>query len=159
MILLRARHARRHGRSEELNLTTFINLMVVLVSFLMATAVYSRIAVHELNLPSAAAPPEGPPPLNLTVIVRESGFTLSDRSGVLSMLPLQDGKFDYAALGDLLRSVKTRVPQERTVTLRLEPKVSYDVIVQVMDAVRLPAGGGEGFPDIAIGDAPQVATP
>ena len=159
MILLRARHARRHGKTEELNLTTFINLMVVLVSFLMATAVYSRIAVQELNLPSAAAPAEGPPPLNLTVIVRADGFTLTDRSGLLGTLPQKDGKYDYDALASKLKDIKGRVPTERGLTLRLEPDVSYDVIVQVMDTARLPRDGSEGFPDIAIGDAPPTALP
>ena len=34
-------------------MTTFMNLMVVLVPFLLITAVFSRIAIVELDLPSA----------------------------------------------------------------------------------------------------------
>jgi biopolymer transport protein ExbD len=39
----------------ELNITAFLNLMVILVPFLLVTAVFSRITVLELNLPSKEA--------------------------------------------------------------------------------------------------------
>jgi biopolymer transport protein ExbD len=158
-MILRSRHARRHSQSEELNLTTFINLMVVLVSFLLATAVYSRIAVHELNLPITGTPFDGPPPLNLTVIVRPDRFVITDRSGVLGTITPKDGAPDYDGLSALLADIKLRVPNEKSLILRMEPDISYDVIIQVMDAARLPVGGGEGFPDISIGDAQPESTP
>ena len=53
--------ARRHhykrrtkGDAHEIDVTTFLNLMVVLVPFLLITAVLSRLTIVELNLPSAA---------------------------------------------------------------------------------------------------------
>lgn len=160
-MILRSRHARRHRQGDELNLTTFINLMVVLVSFLLATTVYSRIAIHELNLPKAgnAAEPSGPPPLNLTVIVRKTGFIVTDRSGERAKLPVLKGAYDYAALTKILLAIKASAPKETTLNLRLEPRIAYDTIVQVMDVARSPPGGGIGFPDIAIGDAPADAAP
>ena len=54
--------ARRHhykrrtkGPAHEIDVTTFLNLMVVLVPFLLITAVFSRLTIVELNLPSSAA--------------------------------------------------------------------------------------------------------
>ena len=44
-----------HQRSKEphqLEITPFLNLMVALVPFLLVTAVFSRVAILELNLPS-----------------------------------------------------------------------------------------------------------
>ena len=160
-MILRSRHARRHRQGDELNLTTFINLMVVLVSFLLATTVYSRIAIHELNLPKAgnATESNGPPPLNLTVIVRKNGFTVTDRSGVRANLALLKGGYDYDALSKILVAIKKAEPKETTLNLRLEPKIAYDTIIQVMDVARSPPGGGQGFPDVAIGDAPSDAAP
>ena len=38
-------------------MTTFLNLMVVLVPFLLITAVFSRITIVELSLPTAAGRP------------------------------------------------------------------------------------------------------
>lgn len=156
-MILRSRHARRHRQGDELNLTTFINLMVVLVSFLLATAVYSRIAIHELNLPKAGngVSDKGPPPLNLTVIVRKTGFVVTVRDGEeRARLPLLKDAYDYEALTKLLETLKASAPKEKSLNLRMEAAIPYDVIVQVMDAARTPPGGGEGFPDIAIGDAP-----
>ena len=54
--MARKRHhyKRRVGATYEIDVTTFLNLMVVLVPFLLITAVFSRLTIVELNLPSAA---------------------------------------------------------------------------------------------------------
>ncbi len=52
--MYRRRHSRRRSaEAAELDMTTFLNLMVVLVPFLLIGAVFSRITIIELNLPSA----------------------------------------------------------------------------------------------------------
>ena len=50
--------ARRHRRKEtaEMNITAFMNLMVILVPFLLITAVFSRLTILQLNLPGEATP-------------------------------------------------------------------------------------------------------
>ena len=50
-----SRHWRKHHRREavELNITAFMNLMVILVPFLLITAVFSQVAILDLNLPSS----------------------------------------------------------------------------------------------------------
>ena len=52
---------RRAKRSREvnadLNITAFMNLMVVLVPFLLITAVFSQVSILNLNLPGTGAPP------------------------------------------------------------------------------------------------------
>ncbi|HSG64911.1 MAG TPA: biopolymer transporter ExbD, partial [Gammaproteobacteria bacterium] len=72
--------ARRHHyrlRSKqpmELEVTTFLNLMVVLVPFLLITAVFSRIAIVELTLPSSTGGPSSEQPaFRVEVIVRKEG--------------------------------------------------------------------------------------
>ena len=54
--MARRRHhyKRNKGNTYEIDVTTFLNLMVVLVPFLLITAVFSRLTIVELNLPSAA---------------------------------------------------------------------------------------------------------
>jgi len=47
------RRIRRQNDPVELDITAFMNLMVILVPFLLITAVFSRMAILELNLPSA----------------------------------------------------------------------------------------------------------
>ena len=38
----------------ELNITTFLNLMVVLIPFLLISAVFSRVTILELSVPTSA---------------------------------------------------------------------------------------------------------
>ena len=48
----RARRRRKDG-DDDINITAFMNLMVILVPFLLITAVFSRLTILELNLPAA----------------------------------------------------------------------------------------------------------
>ena len=50
----RFRRRRRSQDPGDINITAFMNLMVILVPFLLITAVFSRITILELNLPTAA---------------------------------------------------------------------------------------------------------
>jgi hypothetical protein len=82
-------------------------------------------------------------------------------SGRLADLPNVGEKQDLKGLSDYLQRVKARFPDKTQATILLEADTSYDVLVQVMDTLRLvtlaqPAGNinAELFPDISIGDAP-----
>jgi biopolymer transport protein ExbD len=156
---------RRRHEQVELNITAFMNLMVVLVPFLLITAVFSRLAILELNLPTAAdaaSPPEEPQ-FQLEVIVRADAIEVGERNGgLLTVLPRGAAGHDLAGLTGYLQRVKANYPDKTDATLLLESDVSYDTLVQVMDAVRLyqdDTGGvpvqAELFPEISIGDAPQ----
>jgi biopolymer transport protein ExbD len=162
MRLLKRR--RTHRETGELDITAFMNLMVVLVPFLLITAVFSRIAVHELTLPgpSAATTENEEARLNLEVVVRENALEVGDRrSGLLKRFEADDdGRFDYAALSDFLTQVKVRHPEAREAMILLEPDINYQRLVDVMDTLRVARveqGRAELFPDISIGDAPARA--
>src|SRR6266478_6899011 len=76
---------RRERKPAELLLVPMIDIFTVLVSFLLMTAVFSRIAVMQIDLPSsAAAKPTTEPAFRLEVIVRQDGFELSDGKRVIS---------------------------------------------------------------------------
>jgi biopolymer transport protein ExbD len=162
MSLNRSRR-RRKPEAEEMNITAFMNLMVVLVPFLLLTAVFSRLSIVELNLPSGAPPPpDFEQSFELEVIVRKDRIEVADRgSGVLGEFVQGAKGYDYAALREKLKQVKAQFPDVIAATILLEPDTSYDVIVQVMDTVRtFPAQQGsqvvqaELFPEISVGDAP-----
>jgi biopolymer transport protein ExbD len=165
------RRRRRHRDKDaaELNITAFMNLMVVLVPFLLITAVFSRLAILELNLPTSQSAPSDTveePQFQLEITVRDSRIEVGDRNG--GRLNQFENTAEGYALEDLsgfLREVKQRFPDKLDATLLLEPDISYDVLVQVMDAVRVaevPAAQGvltvkaELFPEISIGDAPRL---
>lgn len=160
------RQSRNHGRyrgRNDLNIVPMLDVMVILVFFLIFTAVFSRTSILELSLPppSSDSPPL-PPQLELEIIVRAGSLQVADRStGPLKTLPNNVAGYDVAALTEFLKQVKAKFPEKTDATVLMEPDVSYDTMVQVMDAVRtfeVQQGGqvvrGELFPQVAVGDAP-----
>jgi biopolymer transport protein ExbD len=155
-------HAKYKGR-HDLNIVPMIDMMVILVFFLLFTAVFSHTNILELNLPAPnSSVPELPKGLNLEVIVRQNGIEVADRnSGVLRTLPKVEGEYDYKGLSSFLQDVKARYPTVLAASVLLESNIPYDVLVQTMDNVRVwqnRVGVGlqnvELFPDISVGDAP-----
>ncbi|GMW07356.1 MAG: biopolymer transporter ExbD [Gammaproteobacteria bacterium] len=159
---VRRQHSRRRGAAD-LNLLPMIDMMVILVFFLIFTAVFSRTSILELNLPAGdASVPELPQGLQLEVIVREGVIEVADRrTGIMKNLPSAAGVYDLQGLSEYLKAVKAKFPDKDDATILLAPVIPYDVLVQVMDTVRIydvPGSSGwarvELFPQIAVGDAP-----
>jgi len=164
--MTRQHHYRRRTKEPaDLDMTTFLNLMVVLVPFLLITAVFSRITIVELSLPSssngAAAPSE--PSFRVEVIVREQGLEVSNGSLVIATIPKVDDEYDLERLSEYVMSLKRSHPDEDDASVLLEPDIEYDHLIQVMDVVRSAERPGDGteeiarvalFTNIAIGDAP-----
>lgn len=162
---MRRRFRRRQQEpSTDINITAFMNLMVILVPFLLITAVFSRITILDLAIPAAAESPElvRQPAFELEITVRNNAIEVGDRNGgLLKRLPLTAAGYDYEQLSLLLQQVKARFPDKLDATLLLEADIPYDTLVQVMDRVRVAsvvvAGAvqsAELFPEISIGDAP-----
>ena len=160
------RKLERHSRKPaELLLVPMIDIFTVLVTFLLMTAVFSRTVVLQLNLPASQTEFKEPPPgLVLEVLVRKDLLQVADRNtGPLHTVPNTATGYDYDALAEYLKFVKTKFPDKTDATILLEPDTAYDTLVQVMDRVRVfEAGQGarvvqsELFPDISIGDAPAT---
>ena len=162
----RIRGRRRTHEAAELNITAFMNLMVILVPFLLITAVFSRVAILQLNLPNAddAANANKKPEFHLQVTIRKDKLDIGDtRGGLIQSLPKKEGKYDYKALSKLLQKIKVRYPDKTSATILPEEKTTYDTLIQVMDSVRMfktvqfgEAINAELFPSISIGDAPPA---
>jgi biopolymer transport protein ExbD len=157
-----ARHMRQPA---ELLLVPMIDIFTVLVTFLLMTAVFSRTVILQLNLPPPSTEARDPPPgLQLEVMVRKDQLQVADRnSGLLTALPSSAAGYNYDGLTDYLKRVKAKFPEKTEATILLEPDTPYDILVQVMDRVRLfetqqdsQTVQAELFPDISIGDAPPM---
>ena len=151
-------------------MTTFLNLMVVLVPFLLITAVFSRITIVELSLPSSnSGGVVEEPGFRLEVVVRKDGLELTNGTGIIAVIPKDSGEYDLATLSEYLLSLKRDHPDENGASVLLEPAIPYDYLIRVMDVVRSaelpleePADDPEAtqfrrvalFTDIAIGEAP-----
>lgn len=153
---------RLHKQPPDMNITAFMNLMVILVPFLLITAVFSRMTILELNLPPASSSSnETKRELQLEVTIRKDALEVGDRhTGLIKRIDNARG-YDFKTLSEVMKQIKARFPDKLNATILSEPDTSYDVLVQVMDAVRVAeiaqAGAvtqAELFPDISIGDAP-----
>jgi biopolymer transport protein ExbD len=163
---VRRRGGRRHSEdATDLNITAFMNLMVILVPFLLITAVFSRLAILELNLPGSSTEPADPQDqvFQLEVIVRKDKIEVGDRNqGLLGVYPNSDtGAYDLDALSAKLSELKRHYPSKTDASILLESDIAYDTLVQVMDRVRIEEEIEDDsivrtdlFPDISIGDAP-----
>lgn len=158
------RIVRRKPPAVELNITAFMNLMVVLVPFLLMTAVFSHITILDLNLPppgAADAKEPKDPPLEIRVTIRKDALILSDNKGGLIKRIEKKGKdYNYKVLKNTLKQVKARFPDKTDITILSEPDTPYDELIQVMDNSRSYLALYQGqtvqaelFPDISIGDA------
>ena len=161
--LVRRNHARYHRGRDDLNIVPMIDMMVILVFFLIFTAVFSKTNILQLNLPAnaSAAPLDLPKGLKLEVIIRPDDLVVNDRnSGPLKVLENTPNGYDLDGLSEYMRRVKATYPQMTDATILPGPNIAYDTLVQVMDTVRVyqvpepPFSKAELFPDIAIGDAP-----
>ena len=131
-------HAKYRGRND-LNIVPMIDMFVILVFFLLFTAVFSNTNILELNLPAPnSSVPELNKGLQLEVIVRKNSIEIADRnSGVLRTLPMKDGDYDYVGLSEFLQFVKSKYQTVTAANVLLEQDIPYDVLVQTMDNVRL----------------------
>ncbi len=163
--MARRHHYRRRSKdAHELDVTTFLNLMVVLVPFLLLTAVFSRLTIVELNLPSSAGGATNKQDdFRVEVIVRQDGIEISNGSAVIASIPKRDEDYDLDTLSDFMVELKQEYPEQDAASVLMEAFIPYDYLIQVMDVVRSVEieaeveGGHELvalFSEISVGDAP-----
>ena len=160
----RHHYKRRTKPAHELDVTTFLNLMVVLVPFLLITAVFSRLTIVELNLPSSAGgPASNEDSFRVEVVVREELIEITNGKSVIATIPKKDDEFDLETLSDFMVELKRDYPNHDAASVLMEARIPYDYLIQVMDVVRSVEVEAEAdgefelvalFSEISVGDAP-----
>lgn len=163
---MRRKH-RRLASNPELDITPFLNLMIVLVPVLLLGMVFTQIRMVELNFPGmeSGEAPEADE-LRLVVALIPDGLEVLDSErGVIRTLPLVEGEQDFNGLRETLKQIKKRVPDKTDIVLEVGPDIDYQTLVTTMDTLRsYPAVvaasvvEGELFPDVALADAPEDRT-
>ena len=171
--MARRHHYRRRtkGPAHEIDVTTFLNLMVVLVPFLLITAVFSRLTIVELNLPSSAGGASNQADtFRVEVIVRENGIEITNGTSIIASIPKEDDEYDFQTLSDFMVELKREYPAHDAASVLMEARIPYDYLIQTMDVVRSVEVAVEGdlvddeaepqtelvalFTEISVGDAP-----
>ena len=162
---MRRRVRRRKYVSTELDITAFLNLMVILIPFLLITAVFSRVTVLDLYLPPEAESTNSvQKKFSLEIVIRKNEIFINEASSHLrKKIKIVESSFDYSELEKQLLKLKAKFPDKRDASILAEADIEYDILIQVMDHVRMREVKVNNqivledlFPGISIGDAPKL---
>ncbi|AZZ37670.1 tolR protein [Bdellovibrio sp. qaytius] len=130
------------GRSTnfDLNLVPFIDLMSVLITFLLISAVWTQVSMIQLGA-SFASPKDPnqqvitPPPLTDLVLrldIKATGYVLYVGKDVRA-IPMVNGEYDKEALVADLEKVKQMYPDKGGIMMAIENEIKYEHVVSAMD--------------------------
>lgn len=144
----------------ELNIVPFLDIIVNILIFVLATVAVTFTATIETNPPASrgsgirqSTPEES---LNLTILIVNDGFSIKASGGNIApgcespgpgiTIPKAGGKYDYASLNKCAARLKKASPafeDETQAFISANPGVAYEVVIGVADAVRKTSDGKE----------------
>ena len=138
--------------SVELNLVPFIDLMSVLITFLLITAVWTQVSMIQIGSSlygkkSETQPAQTPPPnadVVLRVDVKTNGYVLTIGKQAFS-LPLINSQYDEAGLVAQLQRVKQLYPEKKDAVVAVSDELAYERLIKAMDSLLI-----SGFPAISV---------
>ncbi|MCC6543771.1 MAG: biopolymer transporter ExbD [Nitrospirae bacterium] len=139
--------SRKHrlASESELQIITFLNLMVILIPFLLMTTVFAKMAVIELTTPASSQKSTPPPAVKkdqnagfrLTIALLDDEINVLNGETTLGIFKKDTGgKYDLTGLPPLISKLKQQYPGENDAVILSSPKIPYMTIVEVIDAVR-----------------------
>lgn len=176
------RKRRYRKQDADLDITSFMNLMIILVPVLLMSMVFSHVTVLDLKLPDLASdsqPPqeEDEEKKGLELVILPNELVVNYPAGApLKRLPKildeasGDMVYDFKLLSDTLQEVKrllkNRGVEKNDILILSQPDTDYQTLVRAMDTVRsfkavvaASVVDAELFPVISLGDAPKNNLP
>ncbi len=144
------------GRSAntDLNLVPFIDLMSVLITFLLITAVWSQVSMIQLGSSIYGKKnqnDETPPPpvekhadIPLRLDVKDFGFRLIVGSEKTEFRKV-NGAYDTTELFAKLKTVKETYAEKKDAVITVDDEVQYEFLILGMDTLNQ-----SGFPSISV---------
>ncbi len=126
---------RRSRRQVQLNVTSLVDVLFLLLIFFMLTGTFKRMGEMELKLPESttSTPAPGAQPHAVELDVRQNGeVTLEGRA------------VDPADLEERLRAIVAKDPESR-ITLNADETVPHGRVVHMLDVIRDAGFAGVGF--------------
>lgn len=141
----------RRDVTVELNIVPFIDLMCVCIIFLLVTAVWTQVSMIQLGTSLYGKQNDtgqvDPPPradLPLRVDIKADGYYINAGKSV-SQIPKLNGDYNFLALVDALKKIKTQYPEKNDATVAIAEELLYNDLIRGMDALL-----NSGFPEIAV---------
>ncbi len=172
-----SRRQRSTQAEADLDITPFMNLMIVLVPVLLLSMVFTRITVIDLQLPEAAGSTSAElQQQQVELVLSSAGLAVNFPEGQLlqkipDVEPISQGdrrQPDYQVLSNVLQELKRHLrgkdADRRNINFLIQEDTPYDQIIAAMDTVRsyqsvvaTSVVDAELFPDIAFADLPEGA--
>lgn len=137
--------------SLELNLVPFIDLMSVLITFLLITAVWTQVSMIQIGSSLYSKKSEGQqaqttPEMDkvLKIDIRPDGYfvTLGLEK---TLIPKKGEEFDGEGLQEILKKAKLMYPDKVDAMVAMDDQLAFDNLIQGMDIVLK-----SGFPKISV---------
>ena len=140
--------SRKHklASDKELQIISFLNMMVILIPFLLMTTVFAKMAVIELTPPPVSTQKSAQQPhetrdqtagLRLTIALLDDEINVLNGETTLGVFKKNTGgTYDLAGLPALLSKLKQQYPNEKDAVILSRPNIPYMIIVEIIDAVR-----------------------
>lgn len=130
---------RARSVNAELNLVPFIDLLCSIITFLLATAVWSQTEVIAVD--QAVGPPEmiddfEPHPPPMTLHVRADGVWIGRNVETGKNYPKNSGAYDWTRVEADLAADHDAFPEETQVVLVTDDGVPYEHMVMALDLSR-----------------------
>lgn len=149
MNLKKALHRENRYDEDDLNITPVMNIFLILVPFMLLTAVFVRISILEFSLPTSTQAGEAQKAENNPVVtilaISEKGFELKTKGMKIPFIVKKEDNFDFQTLVEKLQKIKRKHVQTEDIILSPQVSIKYDTIIKVMDRCR-----ENGFLNISI---------
>jgi len=141
----------KRASSFDLNLVPFIDLMSVMITFLLITAVWTQVSMIKLgsSIYGKQNTDETPPPppnadVPFRLDVKEVGYRIIIGKQTYNIAKV-NGEYDRAELKSKLESIKLAYPDKVDAVVTAEEQLKYEYLIHGMDAL-LQAG----FPAVSV---------
>jgi len=166
--LSQPKEAEEGEEAGELNIVPFLDIIMNVLMFVLATVAVTFTATIDSTPPSLGgkgvrAQGESKA-LNLSVFVVNDGFSLKaaggniapgcDTPGAGLAVPKINNDYDYDSLTKCAQKLKDASPDfkdETQVTITANPGVDYQTVIRAIDALRRSSEGEDLFPDVHFG--------
>jgi biopolymer transport protein TolR len=129
---------KRKSLDAPINLVPYIDLMTTIITFLMMTAVWTRIAALEVQNASGGNPPEEEEedkdrPKPIIVLLTDKALKVQEEGSEMREFPITGEDYDFKALSDQLKLLKEARPERVEVKIQAEDGVQYAPVAKVID--------------------------
>jgi biopolymer transport protein TolR len=149
----------------ELNIVPFLDIIVNILIFVLATVAVTFTATIETTPPASGGGVRSnveSKALNLTVLIVDDGFSVKASGGNVASgcsgvgagiaIPKTGGRYDYSSLTACATKLKQSSPDfadETQVSIVANNDIDYQTVISAIDAVRSNARGEPLFTDVA----------